>query len=683
MQTFAPQQLRNVALLSHNGAGKTSLAEALLFSTGGISRMGRVEDGNTVSDYEPEEIRRRSSIQLAVVPCVWNEHKITLLDTPGYLDFLGEALSALRVADAAVLVVSAVAGVEVGTERMWGYLRERSLPCILFINKMDRENADFARTLASIHGTLGKHCVPLQLPVGAAQDFKGILNLLPAPQEAPKELAAQVAQGHDHLAEAAAETDDSLATKYLEGEALTDEEILAALKRAVAQGKLVPVLAGAATQNIGSKELLQAITQFLPAPTERPLVEATIPSNGEKVVLKDGSGPLVALVFKTTADPYVGKLSYLRVYSGTLGSNSEILNPNKGQTERIGQLFIPRGKSQEPVPSLVAGDIGAVAKLSATATGDTLAQKDRPLLLGGVPMSAPVYTMAVFPKSKADLDKLGTALHRLCEEDPSLRFSRVAETSEMLLSGLGDTHIEMAVQRAQRKFGVNIVLQIPKVPYRETVTSTTSLEHRHRQQSGGHGHYAHIFLRLEPLPKGSGMEFAEEIVGGRVPKEFIPYVEKGVRRACAEGVLAGCPIVDVKAVLYDGSYHDVDSAGMDFDIAGYFALKKAMQQASPVLLEPITLLRVTVPDPTTGDIMGDLNSKRGRILGMTPQGDGTTLIEAHVPQAEVQKYALDLRSMTQGRGNFSVQFDHYEEVPAHLAQRILDQAKREKEEAKS
>lgn len=684
MQVFATERLRNVVLLSHSGAGKTSLGEALLFASGAISRMGRVEDGNTVSDYEPEEVKRRGSIQMALLPCVWKGYKVNLLDTPGFFDFYGEVHSALRVVEGAVLVVSAPTGVEVGTEFLWRMARERGLPILVFVNKMDRENADFFRALEGLRSTFGRQFAPLQVPVGSAGDFQGVVPLLPLPQEVPGVVREAVERAREELVEAVAETDDDLAVKYLEGEGLSDEELWEGLKRAVRGGQLVPVLCGSAVKGIGVQELLDAILGLLPSPAEVGPARARTPEGeGEVALAADPGGALAALVFKTAADPYVGRLSFIRVYSGTLQSDSVVWNAVKGQQERIGQLFAPRGKAQDPVPSLPAGDIGAVAKLAATQTGDTLTARENPLILPPVEFPEPKFTMAVYPKGKADLDKLLPSLQRLVEEDPSLRIRREPDTGEMLLEGLGDTHLETAIQRAQRKFGVNLELRVPRVPYKETISGRVQVEHKYKQQTGGHGHYAHVFLRLEPLPRGSGVQFADEIVGGRVPREFIPYVEKGVRRACEEGVLAGYPIVDIKVTLYDGSYHVVDSAGMDFDIAGYFGLKKGVQQDAPILLEPIVYLKVTVPDAYTGDVIGDLNGKRGRILGMTPHGDGTTTIEAHVPLAEVQRYALDLRSMTQARGQFTMAFDHYEEVPPHLAQRIIEQAKREKAEAKA
>ena len=671
MQTYATDQLRNLVLVSHSGAGKTTLGEALLFATKAISRLGKVEDGNTTADYEPEAVKRGGSTQLAILPCPWRDHKLTFIDTPGYFDFLGDALSALRVADTAVLVVAANAGVEVGTEQMWRRVRDRGLPCFIFVNKLDRENTDFFETLSILTNALGKECVPLQVPLGAAQDLQGVANLLAPSGELPE--VAQEAR--ERLVEAVAENDDELATKYLEGEELTEEELTDGLRRAVSAGQLVPVLAGSATRSVGVQELMDVLVDYAPSPATQPPVAARGANGAEEKLAPAGDGPLAALVFKTTADQYVGRLSFIRVYSGTLASDSEVSNSQKEQVERVGQLFVPQGKEQHQVPHLVAGEIGAVGRLAATSTGDTLSQRDRRLTLDGVDFPSPPYAMAVYPKAKADTDKLTTALNRLVEEDPSLQFTREADTGEALLVGLGDSHLALAIQRAQRKLGANLLLQAPRVPYKETLSAVARVEHRYKQQSGGHGHFAHVAMRLEPLDRGIGVEFTTEVVGGSVPKDFIPAVEKGVRRACAEGVLAGFPVVDIRAILYDGSFHPVDSATLDFDIAGYYGLKKGFLDGSPALVEPVMLLRVSTPDSYTGDIIGDLNSKRGRILGMVPQSDGNTIVEGHVPRAEIQRYALDLRSLTQARATFTAEFDHYEAVPAHLVQRIIGETK--------
>ena len=662
MGPFSTDKLRNIVLLSHSGAGKTSLAEAMLFASGSINRMGRTEDGTTTGDYEPEAVRRTSSTQLSILPCAWNDHKVTLLDSPGYFDFIGDALSSMRVADAAVLVVAAGAGVEVGTEQMWRELRRHGLPCIIVVNKLDRENADFMATVEVLRNNLGRECFAFQVPVGQDHNFNAVVNVIPTPADVPDEAQDAYEQAREALIESIAETDDELATRWLEEGTLTDEDMLEPLRRAVINGTAVPVLAASATHNVGAGEVLDAIVALAPSPLE-----------AQNPVEPDG--PLAALAFKTSADPYVGKLTYLKIYSGTLNSHTEVYNPARERSERVGQLFVPTGKNQEHVPSLVAGEIGAVGRLAETTTGDTLSTRESSAQMMGIEFPAPIYTMAVYPKAKVDTDKMGSALARLSEEDPSLHFIRDQSTSESLLSGMGDAHLDVVVQRAQRKFGVNLLLQTPKVPYRETIGGTTRVEHRHKQQSGGHGHFAHILLRVEPSVGAPEGEFATEVVGGSVPREFIPAVEKGVRRAWAEGIVAGFPVVGTKAVLYDGSYHPVDSATNDFETCGYFAMKKAFAEGSPVLLEPVMLLRVNTPDAYTGEIIGDLNSKRGRILGMIPQEESRTVVEANVPLPEVQRYALDLRSLTQGRATFTMEVDHYEPLPGNLTQKVVDQYK--------
>ena len=668
MQSFSSGRIRNVIFLSHSGTGKTSLVEALLYASGGISRLGRVEDGTTTSDYEPEEVRRGGSVNSSLVHVIWKETKINVIDTPGYADFLGEVLSGLRVADAAVLLVSAPAGVEVATEHLWRLTQERRLPCVVVVNKMDRENADFARALESIQTLLGKRCVPLNVPIGSQSDFQGVIDLL-HPQDVPADLQEQVAEARERLVEAVAETDDDLATKYLEEENLAEEDLTQGLRRAILSGEVVPVLASSAALGIGIEPFLDAMVSYLPSP--------------EEAADADGQDSLAALVFKTSADPYVGKLSYFRLYGGSLASDSQVWNANKEQSERFGQLFVPEGKSQGQVAQLEVGDIGVVPKLTATGTGDTLCQREHPIQLEGIDFPEPVFSMAVYPKSKQDLDKMTTSLARLVDEDPSLRLRRELDTSEILLSGLGDAHVEVAVEKAKRKFGVDLLLQLPRVPYKETITRGIKTEYKHKKQTGGHGQYGHVFLELEPAARGTGFEFGARVVGGSVPKEFIPAVEKGVQKSLAEGALAGYPVVDLKVTLVDGSFHPVDSSGMSFEIAGSYALRKGVSEASPVLVEPVYHLEVMVPEAYAGEVMGDLNSKRGRILGMNPEGEGLTLIQAEVPLAELLHYAADLRSVTQSRGTFHMEFSRYEEVPQHLVPRITEQAKREREEARS
>ena len=676
-------KLRNVVILAHGGAGKTSLAEALLFTTKAITRQGRVEDGNTVSDYEPEEVKRAGSVQTALVPCSWNDHKANFMDTPGYDDFVGEVISAFRVVEGAVIVVAATSGVEVGTERSWDRCEAEAIPRMFFINKMDRENADFNRSLDEIQSHFGRKCVPLQMPIGAEQGFKDVVDLLNPPADIPDDVAQQVKDARERLIEGVAETDDELANKYLEGEELSQEEIASGIKKAVLAGEMVPVLAGSATLNVGVEELLGAVIEYMPSPLESVRPQRATSTSGDEVTLKpDPEEPLAAFVFKTTADPFVGKLSLFRVYRGALRSNSEVWNQSRGQAERIGQVFVLRGKSQEQVQQIGPGDIGAVSKLATTVTGDSLCQREHAVEFEPLKFPVGYYTIAVSPKTKSDVDKMSISLSRIVEEDPSLRLSREPETNETLLSGLGDHHVEVTLERVHRKFGTELEPELPKVPYRETITTVTKAEYKHKKQTGGHGQYGHVLLRLEPLERGQGFEFGAEVVGGSVPKEYIPAVEKGIVKTLQEGVMAGYPVVDLKAVLYDGTFHPVDSSGICFEIAGSHAFRKGVNDAQPVLLEPIMKLTVRVPDGFNGDVIGDLMGKRGRIIGMVPEGR-ETVIEAEVPQAELLRYATDLRSLTQGRGSYDVEPSHYEGVPQDVTQRVVDEAKKAKEAVKA
>ncbi len=680
MPDFTTDRLRNIVLLSHSGAGKTILCEAMLHAAGVNSRMGSIEDGTTTSDFEPEETRRQTSIQTSIAACPWRDSKINLIDTPGYADYRGEVVSGLRIADGAVIVVAGPSGVEVGTRQMWKFADEANLPRVVFVSKLDRENADFQRVMDSLWESFGRQCVAVHIPIGAESAFSGIVNLLDPNSEEPADLQDEVEAARERLTEAIAETDDDLTMKYLEGESLTEEEMRDGLKAGIASGDIVPVFVGNSTSEIGVKELMDALLDYMPSPADAGPARAD-GSNEENALPCDSDGPLAALVFKTAADPFVGKLSYFRVYSGAFKSDSQLWNANLDEAERVGQVFVVRGKSQDATPELAAGDIGAVSKLSSVLTGHTLTSRDQPVIMPGLHFPPAVCRMAVFPKSKADVDKMTSSLSRIVEEDPSLVVSREPNTLEVLLGGLGDTHVEVAVDKMKRKFGVDIQLEIPKVPYKETIAAHTKVEYRHKKQSGGHGQFGHVWLELEPLSRGEGFAFDSKIVGGVVPREYIPSVEKGVQKSLSGGVVAGFPVVDLKVTLVDGSYHSVDSSGMSFEIAGAYAFSKGVREANPVLLEPIMSARITVPDSFAGDIIGDLNSKRGRIQGMAPQGDGATLIEAEVPQAEMLRYATDLRSQTQGLGSFSMEFDHYEEVPQHLIERLVEKM-REREEAR-
>jgi elongation factor G len=685
MPQYTTEQIRNVVLLSHSGAGKTALSEAMLYSMGAITRLGKVDQGNTTSDYDPDEVKRKSSIYLSLVPCEWQGMKVNIMDTPGYADFIGEVMAAVRVADSAVIVVCAASGVEVGTELSWGYSDEQKIPRLVFVNKIDRENADFFKVLEELQAHFGKMCLPIELPIGAQQNFTGVIDLITMKAyskdqegEIPDSLRGQAEEFRDKLVEAVAETDDDLITKYLEGEALTEEEIRRGLRVATVSGHVVPVLVGSAQENLGTTRLLDSISHYLPSPKDRDTISATnTQTKQDETIEPDPTAPLAALVFKTSADPYVGKLTYFRVFSGTINSDSIAWNANRNSQERVAQLFMIRGKVQEPIPYLIAGDIGAVAKLAETNTGDTLCGKDHPLVLPAIAFPLPTMSVAVHPKTKADLDKLGSSLSRIAEEDPSLHVHRDAVTAETILSGMGEAQLEVVAEKMQRKFGVDVLIEIPKIPYKETITSPTRVEYKHKKQTGGHGQYGHVFLELEPLPRGTGNEFSSRIVGGAVPKNYFPAVEKGVFEALGEGVLAKHPVVDIKVTLYDGTFHAVDSSEMAFKIASSHAMKKGLSEGHPVLLEPIMTMRITVPESFTGDIMGDLNSKRAKVMGMTPQG-GWSVIEARAPLAEVQRYAIDMRSITQGKGNFQMELSHYEEVPAHITQRITAEAEKEK-----
>ena len=679
MPNMDAKDLRNVALLGHSGSGKTSLGEAALFITKATTRMGSVTDGNTFSDYEPEEVKRGGSIQTTLLSITGDNAKINFLDTPGYDDFLGEVVSALRVVEGAVIVVAAPTGVDVGTERAWNMCESAQIPRMFVINKMDRENADFSRNVSDIQATFGRQCIPFQVPLGDAQEFKGVVSIVNPPADIPAEVADQVAAARERLIEAAAESDDELADRYLSGEELSAEEVISGVRAAVLAGELVPILAtSSAPKAMGIDEFLETTRSFLPSPVDgKPseLFKGSEPAEYHT----DPVRPLAAFVFKTSADPFVGKLSVFRVYQGTIKSNSEIWNSNREQSERIGQLYLPKGKNQENVAEITAGDIGAIGKLSATVTGDTLCTRDNSVTFPRIKQPVGYFRMAVTPASKDDLDKMSSALNRIVDEDPTLQFSRDPGTSESLITGLGDAQIEVAMDKIKRKFGADLRVKMPKVPYRETITKITKSEYRHKKQSGGHGQFGHVLIRLEPQDRDQGFVFSTEVTGGKIPKEYIPSVEKGVTKALDQGSLAGFPLVDLKAILYDGSFHDVDSSGMSFEIASIAALKQGVGDASPVLLEPVVKLSVTVPDAYTGEVISDLNGKRGRILGMNPD-NGVTLIEAEVPLAEVQRYAQDLRSVSQGRGSYSLEFDHYDQVPANLEPKVIEEAKRAKAE---
>ncbi|MEE9617447.1 MAG: elongation factor G [Anaerolineae bacterium] len=686
MKEYHTNQLRNVVLLGHGSAGKTSLAEAMLFASGAINRMGRVEDGTTIADFDEEETRRHISLNLALVPVEWEGSKINLLDTPGYTDFVGEVKSAVRVADLALVLVDAVSGVEVGTELVWNFAEERDLPRMVIVNKMNRENSNLARTLETLRETFGQNFVLTQLPIGTEGKFAGVVDLvrmqaLMGPEgkvaEIPAGLADQVNKARVQLMEAAAESDDELIMKYLEGEELTEDEIQRGLRAATLNGTIIPVLVTAATANLGTRALLDALVAYAPSPVDRGPVTAQGPA-GEEQIEPNELSPLAALVFKTTADPFVGKLTYFRVYGGMMNSDSRLYNSRAEEEERLGQLYAMRGKEQSPVSCVHAGDIGAVAKLTHTLTGDTLCDKGHPVSLPGPVFPSPLFAVAANPRSKADQTKLGSTLTRICEEDPTLHWRQEHSTRQTILEGMGEAHVNIAVRRMENRFDVGVETSIPKVPYRETITKVNADQYRHKKQTGGAGQFAEVHMRLEPLPRDTGFEYEWKVFGGRISRSFESSIEKGIKQVMRQGVIAGYPVVDIKAAVYDGKEHPVDSKDIAFQIAGREVFKKVMLDAGPVLLEPIQRVVITVPEEYTGDIMGDLNTKRARVQGMG-QRSGKSIITALAPLAEMQRYATDLRSLTQGRGVFSMELDHYEDMPAHLAQAIIEVHEREKE----
>jgi elongation factor G len=642
MADLNTSQIRNVALAGHNGAGKTSLVDALFFTAGATTRQGNVDAKTSLSDYEPEEQRRGSSIQLAVLPASWKNHRVNLLDTPGYPDFRGDMLSAVRVADSVVLVVSAASGIEVGAQQAWNYTQDLGIPTAIVVNKLDREHTSFEQTCAEIAESWGRHCVPVHAVDADAEAFTAVST---------GELA-------ESAVEAIAEADDDLMMKYLDGEELSSDEINTGLKAGIISRDIIPIFAASALNNTGSAELLDSIVALLPSPDD---VEAPeIPS-----------GTQANFIFKTSADPYVGKLSYFRVYGETVQSNAQLWNANKGESERIGQIYHPAGKETEGVDRIIRGDIGVISRLSHTQTFDTLCDKTDEIKLGGVDLPAPVFALAVTPSGQSDLDKMAESLLRMTDEDPTLELERNADTSETILHGLGDIHVDLAIERIARKFDVNLDTALPSIPYRETIGGKTSVSYKHRKQSGGRGQYGHVVLEISPGETGKGIVFSSKVVGGNVPKDFIPAVEKGIRNAAIGGVVAGYPVVDVAVKLTDGSSHSVDSSGMAFEIAGSMGFRQGVRDARPTLLEPVMKLKILIPDDSAGDVMGDLNTRRARIGGMEPKGNGLTEITAEAPASMMQRYAADLRSLTHAQGDFTAIMDHYEPVPPHDAQKVI------------
>ncbi|HOM42135.1 MAG TPA: elongation factor G [Bacillota bacterium] len=691
MKDHKTENLRNIGLFGHGSAGKTTIAEAMLFNTGVLDRFGKVDDGNTVTDFDPEEIKRKISISAATAPCDWKECRINAIDTPGYFDFVGEAVASLKVVDGAIIALDSIGGVEVGAEKAWDFVTEGRKACMFFVNKLDRENASFSKVVEQLRGVFGNKIVPFALPIGSEASFKGIVDIIDMKAkiregnktvegDIPAELKAEAEEYRNAIIEAAAQTDEELMEKYFGGEELSREEIIKGLRLGVVAGDVAPVLCGAAVKNIGIDVLMDTVVNFMPSPADSQVPEAINSKSNEKVKIPaDVNAPFSAQVYKTIADPFVGKISMFKVMSGKLTADMEVLNSSKEKKEKLSSLFLLRGKKQVAVDKLVAGDIAAVAKLQFTTTGDTLCDANNPVVFDPIQFPAPSISMAIEPKAKGDEDKIGSGLQRLVEEDPTLKVEKNTETKQTLISGMGEQHLEVVTKKLQNKFGVEVVLKDPKIPFRETIRKSAKAEGKHKKQSGGHGQYGHVWIEFEPILDGSAdFEFVDKIVGGVVPRQYIPAVEKGLRECIEEGVLAGYPVVNLRCTLYDGSFHPVDSAEMPFKIAASLAYKKGMAAASPVLLEPIYHVEVLVPDEYMGDIIGDLNKKRGRILGMEPCGK-MQKVSAEAPLAEMFKYATDLRSMTQARGSFTMEFERYEEVPAQIAQKIIEAANAERE----
>jgi elongation factor G len=684
-------KIRNVGVVGHGGVGKTSLVEAMLFAAGAVTRLGRVDDGSTTTDFDPDEVKRKISINTSVAYCDVKGHRINLIDTPGYGDFIADARAGLRVVEAALVVVDAVAGVQVQTEKVWKFAGEFELPRAIVLNRLDRERADFFRTLESLARRLKGRIVPVHIPVGEESGFRGFVDLVTqratlyadgkaTDADVPAEAADRVKEWREKLVEAAAETDDDLLAKYLEEGSLGEAEMLKALRAGISGGKIVPVLCSAATKGIGSQALLDLIIHEFPSPADRGEVGGTdLKAKQAGTRGADPKAPVSALVFKTLSDPHIGKLTLFRVYSGTLRADSTLLNATRGAKERMGHVSWLQGKTQKNVEALGPGEIGVAQKLKETQTGDTLSDEAHPFELPRITFPEPAINFAVQPKTRGDEDKISLALARIAEEDPTVHHHFDPETKQLLISGVGSLHVEMTVERMKRKYNVDVSLLPPRIPYKETVKGRAEGQGKYKKQTGGRGQYGDTWLRVEPLTRGGGFEFVDDIFGGAVPRNFIPSVEKGVRDCMKKGILAGYPVVDLKVTLYDGSYHDVDSSDMAFQIAASMGLQKVFMDAHPILLEPVMNVEVTTPAEVAGDIIGDMNSRRGRIVGMEPSGE-TAVVRASAPMAEMLTYESSLRSMTGGRGGYSMEFSHYEEVPAFLAEKIVKDAKTEKAE---
>lgn len=696
MKVYGPKELRNVVLLGHGGSGKTTLTSAMLFSAKAVTRFGKVDDGTAFTDYEEDEIERKLSISTGLAFLEWNKVKVNLLDTPGYGNFIADARGPVRISDTALVLVSAVSGVEVMTTKGWDYATEFGVPRVLVVNKMDRENASWDRALASISENFGRLAVPVQLPIGQEKDFAGVVDLVHGKahiykrdesgayeeKEVPADMKDDVAAARAALVEMVAELDETLMEKFFEAGDLTPEELTAALKLGVSQDKIFPVLACAASHNIGAADVLNFVSEFAPSPADRPAWAAKAADGSETSVACDPAAPAAAYAFKTVSDPAQGRITVFKVVAGTLGSDTQLLNARTGNPERMAGLFMLKGKERVKCEGVGAGDIAAVLKLKETHTGDTLCAKERVFTVPPVVYPMPAISFAVEPKSRGDEEKIAAALLRMAEEDPNFKFGRDPQTKEELVSGQGTQHVEVLVHRVQRRFGVEMNLKQPKVPYRETIKGKAEVHARHKKQTGGHGQFADIQIRMEPTPRGAGFEFKDEIFGGSVPRNFIPAVEKGMLESLEHGALAGFPVVDMRITLFDGGFHPVDSSEMAFKIAAHMGFKEAMEKCRPTILEPVMNVEVVVPDECMGDVMGDMNSRRGRIAGMSQKGT-SQVIKATVPLSEMLTYASTLKSMTADRGTFSMEFASYEEAPAQIQAKIVEEAKKAKEEAEA
>jgi len=695
MKRFEPSQIRNIGTFGHGGEGKTSLVDAILFDTGENTRLGRVDDGSSLMDFEPEETNRKISISASLFHFEWDKHEFHVIDTPGYANFIAEAKASIRVLDGAILVVAGNSGVKVQTESVWGYANEFGVPQVLFVSKMDMERANFLKVVEEVKKIFpSQPAVPVQLPIGGEGSFRGVVDLIHKKaylyredgsgqfeiKEVPPDMKKEVDQLHEKLVEAVVETDDQMMEKYLESGEISVDEIIQCLRKGTMERRLVPALCGSPIRNIGIQPLLNMMIRCFPSPLERgPVQGKNIKTGGPESREPKEDAPFSAFVFKTIVDPYAGKLNLFRVYSGSLSADSVVYNSKKDMKEKIGQIFLMEGKKQKPVGFATVGDIVAVAKLKETTTGDTLCDEKKPIIFEETLLPLPVISYALTPKSKGDEDKIASSLVRLHEEDPTMMVGRDEQTGEILLSGVGQTHVEVIVEKLKRKFGVEVSLSIPKVPYKETIRGSKSgVIYRHKKQTGGRGQFAEVHFDISPLPRGDGFEFENALTGMNVPRNFVPAVEKGVVEAMQSGVLGGYPVVDVKVRFYDGKSHEVDSSEMAFKIAAIMAFKKGVQEANPVLLEPIMKVEVTAPDENIGDVIGDLNSRRGRVLRVDSKANYQVVL-ANVPMAEMLKYAPDLNSKTGGRGTFTMEFSHYEEVPAQLSEKIIAQAKKEKE----